>query len=486
MTTITIDPITRLEGHGKITILLDDAGEVERAVLQVPELRGFEAFVVGRAAEDLPQITSRICGICPTAHHIASVKALDDLFQVTPPPAALAIRQLVYSAFLLEDHALHFYYLAAPDFLPGADAPAASRNVLGLIAAVGREVALRLIDVRRRLRDLVALAGGKATHPVLGVPGGVARPLRESERPQIRAVARDALAFAGETLALFHRVVLGNRASLDLIRSDAFGLATHYMGLVDEQNRVSFYDGWLRVVGPDGVERARFAPRDYAAHLADHVEPWTYVTFPFLRRPGWRGFVDGPESGLVRVAPLARLNASAGLSTPLAQAEHDRLYDALGPKPVHHTLANHWARLVEILHAAERLAALAEVPELTDPEVRNLALGTPREGVGVVEAPRGTLIHHYRTDEHGVVTGCRLVVATQHNAAALCLSVERAARALIHRGVVTDGLLTRVEMAFRAYDPCLSCATHALPGEMPLSVEVRDARGALLHRLERR
>jgi F420-non-reducing hydrogenase large subunit len=485
MKTITIDPITRLEGHGKIVIRLDDAGEVEHAVLQVPELRGFEAFVVGRPAEDLPQITSRICGICPTAHHMASVKALDDLYQVTPTPAARAIRELVFLAFMLEDHALHFYYLAAPDFLPGADAPAAARNVLGLVAAVGKEVGLRVIDMRRRLRELVAFAGGKATHPVLGLPGGVARPIPESERPRIRAVARDAVAFAEDTLALFHRVVLGDRATLDLIKSDGFTLKTYYMGQVDEQDRLSFYDGVLRVVGPDGAEHARFAPRDYAAHLADHVEPWTYITFPHLRQPGWRGFTDGPESGVVRVAPLARLNAAAGLATPLAQAEHDRLYAALGGKPVHHSLANHWARLVELLHAAERLAELAELPQLTDPEVRNLALRTPAEGVGVVEAPRGTLIHHYRTDERGVVTGCRLVVATQHNAAALSLSIERAARALIHGGVATDGLLDRVEMAFRAYDPCLSCATHALPGNMPLSVEVVNACGAVLHRLER-
>jgi F420-non-reducing hydrogenase large subunit len=486
MKTITIDPITRLEGHGKITILLDDAGEVERAALQVPELRGFEAFVVGRLAEDLPQITSRICGICPTAHHMASVKALDDLYQVAPPPAARAIRELVYSAFMVEDHALHFYYLAAPDFVPGADAPAATRNILGLVAVVGKETARRLIDMRRRLRELVAFAGGKATHPVLGLPGGVARPIPESERPKIREVARDAVVFAQETLEVFHQVVLGNRATLDLVRSDGFSLATYYLGQVDAQNRVSFYDGALRVVGPDGAEHARFAPRDYTAHLADHVEPWTYVTFPYLKQPGWHGFTDGPASGVVRVAPLARLNASAGLATPLAQAEHDRLYETLGPKPVHHTLANHWARLVELLHAAERLTELAEVPELTDSEVRNLALQTPHEGVGVVEAPRGTLIHHYRTDERGVVTGCRLVVATQHNAAALSLSIERAARALIHGGVVTDGLLDRVEMAFRAYDPCLSCATHALPGESPISVEVYDACGALLHRLERR
>ncbi len=485
MKTITIDPITRLEGHGKISIFLDDDGEVKKALFQVPELRGFEAFAVGRRAEEMPQITSRICGVCPTAHHMASTKALDDLFQVTPTPAARAVRELVYSTFIVEDHALHFYYLGGPDFVVGPCASASERNILGVIGAVGRETAGKVIAMRRRLRELVALCAGKVVHPVLGLPGGVAKAIPESERANIARLAVDAVDFAKFTLGLFHDVVLGNKTYTDLIKSDAFYSATHYMGLVDENNHVNLYDGMLRVVDVKGKERLRFKTRDYAKHIGEHVEEWTYIKFPFLRDIGWKGFVDGAESGIFRVAPLARLNASDGMATPLANAEYQRMYDTLGGKPCHHTLANHWARLIELLYAAERMVELSKQPELTSPEIRNLDLKEPMEGVGVVEAPRGTLIHHYRTDNRGILTACNMIVATVCNSAAISMSIERAARSLIHKGVFDDGILNMVEMAFRAYDPCLSCATHALPGQMALRVDVYDGSQQLVRQMTR-
>jgi F420-non-reducing hydrogenase large subunit len=485
MKTIAIDPITRLEGHGKITIFLDDAGSVDRALFQVPELRGFEAFVVGRPAEEMPQITSRICGVCPTTHHMAATKTLDDLYGVTPPPAAKAIRELVNSAFFAEDHALHFYFLGGPDFILGPTAPAAERNVLGVIGIVGKEIGKQVIEMRRRLREVISLAGGKPIHPVLGLPGGVSKAIKESGRKNLIQLGKDAVAFAEFSLALFHKVVLGNVNYVDLITSDIYCHETNYMGLVDENNRVNFYDGKVRVVDPAGNEKLLFSPRDYAEHIGEHVEDWTYIKFPFLRDPGWQGFVDGPGSGVYRVAPLARLNAADGMATPLAQAEYERMFDALGGKPAHYTLANHWARLIELLYAAERIAELAEQEELTSKAIRNLDFQVPREGVGIVEAPRGTLIHHYRTDERGVMTGCNLIVATVCNSAAICMSIERAAKKLIKNGEVDEGLLNMVEMAFRAYDPCLSCATHSLPGEMPLWVDVVNPDGQLIRTIER-
>jgi len=482
---ITIDPITRLEGHGKIDIFLDEAGDVERAYFQVPELRGFEKFAQGRPAEDMPQITSRICGVCPTAHHMAATKALDALYKVDPPPAAKKIRELVYSAFMVEDHALHFYFLGGPDFVVGPEAPAAQRNILGVIAAVGGEVGLRVITMRRRLREIITLAGGKAIHPVLGLPGGVAKRVTAEQQAQFKETAADAVDFARFTLGVFRSVVLANPAYVDLIVSDAFTHRTYYMGLMDEQNRPNFYDGRVRVVTPEGAEWATFPAANYLDFVAEHVEPWSYVKFCYLKPLGWHGFTDGAESGIYSVAPLARLNAADGMATPLAQEAYEELYATLGGKPVHHTLANHWARVVELLYAAERLKELADDPELIDTNVRTLPTATPREGVGVVEAPRGTLYHHYVTDSNGIVEQANLIVATQNNSARIAMSVEKAAKGLISKGRVSEGILNKVEMAFRAYDPCLGCATHSLPGSMPLVLAVRGSDGKTLSVLRR-
>jgi F420-non-reducing hydrogenase large subunit len=482
---ITVDPITRLEGHGKIDIFLNEEGSVDRAYFQVPELRGFEKFCQGRPAEDMPQITSRICGVCPTAHHMASTKALDDLYKVEPPAVARKIRELIYSTFMVEDHTLHFYFLGGPDFVVGPDAPAAERNVLGVIAKVGVDVGKRVIAMRRRLRELITLTGGKVIHPVLGLPGGVAKRITKEHQKRFQEVAADAVEFAKFTLGIFEDVVLKNADYVSLIVSDAFTHRTYYMGLVDDQNRVSFYDGSIRVMTPEGEQHETFHAHDYLEHIAEHVEPWSYVKFCYLKSIGWSGFTDGPESGIYCVAPLARLNVADGMATPLAQTAYEQFYDALGGKPVHHTLANHWARVVELLYAAERMKELADDPELTDPDVRTLPTSTPSEGVGVVEAPRGTLFHHYVTDEKGVIEKANLIVATQGNSARMAMSVEKAAKGLITAGKVSDGILNEVEMAFRAYDPCHGCATHSLPGSMPLVLRVRDRHGHTRETLRR-
>jgi coenzyme F420-reducing hydrogenase alpha subunit len=482
---ITIDPITRLEGHGKIEIFLDAAGEVEKAYFQVPELRGFEKFVQGRPAEEMPQITSRICGVCPTAHHVAATKALDALYRVDPPPAAKKIRELIYSTFVAEDHALHFYFLGGPDFVVGPEAPAVERNVLGVIAKVGVETGKKVIAMRRRLRDLIALVGGKAAHPVFGLPGGVAKKVTSEMQREFQETAKDAVEFSQFTLNLFEGVVLKNSDYVDLILADAYTHHTYYMGIVDDENHVNFYDGWIRVVAPDGKEWRKFRAHDYLENVAEHVEPWSYEKFCYLKPVGWKGFVEGAESGVYSVAPLARLNVSDGMATPLAHAAYEQFVSTLGGKPVHHTLANHWARVVELLYAAERMKELASDPELTDPNVRTLPTEKPQEGVGVVEAPRGTLFHHYQTDEHGLIQKANLIVATQNNAARIAMSVEKAAKALIHGADVPEGVLNKVEMAFRAYDPCNGCATHSLPGSMPLLVRVHNPSGTTLATLRR-
>ncbi len=482
---ITIDPITRLEGHGKIDIFLDDHGDVERAFLQIPELRGFEKFAQGRPVEEMPQITSRICGVCPTAHHMAGTKALDEVFKVEPPPAAKKIRELIYSTFFVEDHALHFYFLGGPDFVVGPEAPPAERNILGVIAKVGIETGKKVIDMRKRLRELMSLTGGKAIHPVFGLPGGVAKRIAENDQQKYISVAEDAVAFAQFTLRVFEDVVLNNSDYVGLILSDAFTHRTYYMGLVDQDNKVNFYDGMVRIVAPDGREFARFHPSQYLDYMAEHVEPWTYIRFSYLKSVGWKGFTEGPDSGVYCVAPLARLNAADGMATPLAQDAYENYVRTLGGKPVHHTLANHWARVIELLYAAERMRELASDPEITEPEVRRLPTETPSEGVGVVEAPRGTLVHHYRTDERGIVTGANLIVATQNNAARICMGVEKAAKGLIKGGEIREGLLNKIEMAFRAYDPCFGCATHTMPGQMPLLVRVHNCSGEIISTLKR-
>ena len=485
MKKITIDPITRLEGHGKIEIFLNDEGNCDRAYLQIPELRGFEKFSEGRPAEEMPRITTMICGVCPTAHHMASTKALDDLWKVEPTSAAKKIRELMYNAFQAEDHILHFFFLGGPDFVVGPQAPAAQRNVLGVIAKAGLEAGKKVIEVRKRLRGVLRIIGGKPVMPTCGLPGGVSKQITEEERATIIDTAEYAVDFAKFALALFDDIVLKNKDYVDLVTGDVYQHRTYYMGLVDKNNKVNFYDGLIRVVDPAGKEFAKFRVQEYLDHIREHVEPWTYVRFSYLKKVGWKGFVDGKESGVFRVAPLARLNASDGMATPLAQAAYEKMYKVLGGKPVHSTLAFHWARLIEALYASERIRELAHDPELTSPDIANLPTETPKEGIGVVEAPRGTLIHHYQTDDRGILTKVNLIVATQNNSAAINMSVEKAAKALIRGGKVPDGILNMIEMAFRAYDPCHACATHSLPGGMPLEVNIYNSKGSLIKKLKR-
>jgi len=485
---ILIDPITRLEGHGKINIFLDEEGNVADVYFQIPELRGFEKFCVGRPAEEMPRITIRLCGVCPAAHHMAATKAIDGVFNAQPTSAAKKLRELFYSVYYVYDHTLHFYYLGAPDFVVGPTADPSKRNILGVIEKVGLEIGSKVIEHRRYAQDMqILMTGGRSTHPVWGLPGGVSKGLSKSERLELKDKGLKCLEFAKFSLKLFNDVVLGNKEYVDLILSDAFRLEIGDMGVVDENNKVNFYEGKVRVCDPQGQEICKYSPDEYTDYVAEAVLPYSYLKYPFMKKLGWQGFKEGPGTSIYRAIPLSRLNVADGMATPLAQEHYEQMYETLGGKPVHATLAIHWARLIELLYAAERWMELVDDPEITSDDIRTLPQGTPREGVGIVEAPRGTLTHHYKADENGLVTEANLIVGTTNNNAPISMSLKKAAQGLIKnvQGDVDQGLLNMVEMAFRAYDPCFSCATHSLPGKMPLSVTIYDADKQVVNQIDR-
>nr|NIW44367.1 Ni/Fe hydrogenase subunit alpha [Gammaproteobacteria bacterium] len=431
MERITIDPITRLEGHGKIEIFLDEEGNVANTYFQIPELRGFEQFCVGRPVEDVPIITNRICGVCPEAHNMAGSKAADAVYNVDPPRTAKMLRELLYSAFYVTDHATHFYALGGPDFVMGPDASVAERNILGVIHKVGLDVAGKVIQARKAGHTVIEIIGGRKVHPCTSIPGGLTRGINDEEQEQIEELGRFAVEFAQFSLQLFSDIVLGNQEYVDLILSDAYTIPMHYIGMVDQDNKVNFYDGKVSVVDPEGKRLGKYSPDEYTDWIAERVEPWTYLKFPYLKKVGWKGFVGGKDSGVYSATPLSRLNASDGMATPKAQEEYEKMFDTLGGKPVHQQLAAHWARLIELLYAAERWMELVTDPEITSDNFHTVPTEIPSEGVGIVEAPRGTLTHHYWTDERGVLTKMNLIVGTTNNYAPISMSIKKAAQNFI-------------------------------------------------------
>jgi F420-non-reducing hydrogenase large subunit len=426
-------------------------------------------------------ITGRICGVCPEAHHMAAAKAADAVYHVEIPRPAKLLRELLYSAFYVTDHTTHFYALGGPDFVMGPDAPVAERNILGVIHKVGLEIAGKVLQARKAGHTVIEMIGGRKVHPCTSIPGGLSKGITKEQRDEIEKMGRWAIEFAQFSLKLFGDIVLGNKAYVDLILGDIYTHRTYSIGTVDENNKVNFYDGKVSVVDPEGKRLGKYAASEYTDWIAEHVEPWTYLKFPYLKKVGWKGFVDGKDSGVYFATPLSRLNSADGMATPLAQAEYEKFYKTLGGKPVHQRLTIHWARLIELLYAAERWVELVTDPEITSDNFRTIPTEKPMEGVGIVEAPRGTLTHHYWTDERGIVTKANLIVGTTNNYAPITMSIKKAADSFIKKGVVvSEGILNRVEMAFRAYDPCFGCATHSLPGQMPLQVTIRDARGEVV------
>jgi len=396
------------------------------------------------------------------------------------------IREVLNDAFFVGDHGTHFFVLGGPDFIVGPGAPKAERNVLGVVQKVGREVGARAIQLLQDNHEICSIIGGRFIHPVAAIVGGVTKPMTKEDRQKILTLANRSLETAKFTLQLFDQLVLNNKEYVDLILSDMYAHQTYYMGLVDENNKVNFYDGKVRVVTPSGKEFVKYSAEDYLDNVAEHIETWTYLKFPYLKKVGWKGLVDGEGSGVYRASPLARLNVSDGMSTPLAQAEYEKFYATLGGKPVHATLATHWARLIELLFAVEQVIQLTSDERILDPEVHAIPSEIPTEGVAIIEAPRGTLTHHYQTDERGLIQKVNLIVGTTNNYAAIDMSIRKAAMGLIEKGrVVSDEIMNKIEMAFRAYDPCFGCATHALPGDAPMIVRIYDHHQQMVQELRR-
>ncbi len=470
---ISIDPITRLEGHGKIEIFLDDDGAVEDCYFQIPELRGFERFVVGRPIEELPRITTRICGVCPASHHMASAKAVDGCFGGEATQLAHKLREMYYQAHFLHSHIAHFYALAAPDFVCGPGADPTIRNILGVVAEVGLEIGSRVIKARAMAQEIQLLLGGRTTHLVWCIPGGVARGLSKENLEQVRVLVDEMYDFSLFSVDLFKKVVLGNPDYVDLILNGPYSLQVHSMGLVDENNAPNFYHGKVRVVDFEGKEICKYSPEEYSEFVAEHVEPWSYLKFPYLKKRGWKGFTEGIDSSLYMATPLSRLNVADRMATPKAQEAFEEMYETLGAKPCQAILAAHWARLIEMVQNAETLKRFCEDPGITGDDFRVVPKQITGEGIGIIEAMRGTLTHHYTCDENGICTSANLIVGTTNNNAPIHMVTKKVASTMIKPGVEpTHDILNLVEMAFRSFDPCFSCATHSLPGQMPLHVQI--------------
>jgi F420-non-reducing hydrogenase large subunit len=484
---IHIEPVTRLEGHAKIDIFLDEAGNVEDTYFQVVELRGFEEFCKGRPAEEMPRIVTRLCGVCPWPHHLASSTALDKLFDAPPPEPALKIRELGYCAHMLESHLEHIYALGpAPDFVLGPAADPKKRNVFGVIEAVGLEVGKKVVEHRGYAVEIEDIVGGKSTHPVFSIPGGISHFITGEQRDRIRELADKLVDFCEFTLTIVNDVILSNKEYMGIIlNKDLYYHNSYHMGMVDDNNQLTLYGDKLRVIDPDGNEIARFSDEEYLEYIAEHPVPWSYLKFPYLKKIGWKGITDGKESGIYRVAPLSRLNVADGLKTPKAQKAYAEFFKTLGRKPVQNSLAFHWARAIESLYAAERLQELANDEDILSKDYRTISRNVIGEGVGVIEAPRGTLFHHYKTDTRGIITDLNLVVASAQNYAAMNIDIRNVARNLIRNGEISNGILNMVEMGFRSYDPCFSCATHAAIGKTPMEITIFNHRNEEIKRLSR-
>ena len=469
--TLVIQPVTRIEGHAKVTIQLDDAGNVSDARVNVVELRGFEKFCIGRPVEELPRIVTSICGVCPWSHHLASAKACDAVFGVEPPPGGRRLRELANSIAYTEEHILHFYFLAGADFVMGPSADHSIRNVLGIASAVP-DLARRVVRSRHLGARMLEILSGKSIHPVAAVPGGFSKALATAERDLMLPMAEEVLELAKFTISFAKSDIFPKY--LDAIKTLGV-INTGFLGTVTKDGTLDLYDGVLRMMQADGTYED-FAYDKYTDYIAEHIEPWTYLKFPYMKKAGKLSMdLDNPV-GIYRTNTLARMNVCDRIGTPLAQKEFEEFRSKFG-RPIQLTLAYHWARLIELLYNAEYAVQLLKSPDITSTDIRVPVKPRAARGIGCVEAPRGTLIHDYETDADGIVTNVNLIVGTTHNNAPINMSVKRAAIDNIKGGKYDQGLLNMVEMAIRAYDPCLSCATHDLDGHIPVEIKILASDG---------
>jgi NAD-reducing hydrogenase large subunit len=464
---ITIDPVTRIEGHARITIQLDDAGKVQDARFHVTQVRGFEKFCEGRPFEEMPSLMARICGICPVSHLIASSKACDKLLAVHVPQTARKLRRIMNLAQITQSHALSFFHLSAPDLLLGMDADPAKRNIFGILQA-NPAMASDGVRLRSIGQQIIQILGGKRVHPAWVVPGGVNAPLTAEKREQILAMLPEARDITLRALGWFKTILPQYE---DEIASFS-NFPSLYLGLISEDGSLEHYDGTLRIVDANRKVVADRIPLDnYQDIIEEQIETWTYLKSPYYKPLG-------PQEGVYRVGPLARLMLSERCGTPGADAEHQEFLEKY-PQARTSAFFYHYARLIEVLYATERMTELLNDPEILDPRVRAIAHPNQLEGIGVSEAPRGTLVHHYTIDENGLIKTANLIIATGHNNLAMNRGVLQVAKKFIDGKEVTDGALNRIEAVIRAFDPCLSCSTHAL-GQMAMHVQVIDPDGTLV------
>jgi NAD-reducing hydrogenase large subunit len=465
---VVINPVTRVEGHGKVTIQLDDAGQVQQARFHIIEFRGFERFVQGRFYWEAPTIVQRLCGICPVSHHLAASKATDVIVGADKLTAtAEKMRRLMHYGQTYQSHALHFFHLCSPDLLFGFDSPVAKRNVIGVIEA-DPATATKAVLMRKYGQEIIKATCGKKVHGTGSIPGGMNKNLSIAERDFLLKDADKMLEWAVEGLELCKTVV---KAKLEfLLGFGAFD--SNHVSIVREDGCLDLYDGKLRAKAADGkIIFDQVAPADYLDYIAEEVRPWSYMKFPFIRSLG-------KENGWYRVGPLPRINNCDYIDTPIAEKERQELMSLTGGKPINATMAYHWARMIELVHSAEKIKELLNDPDLQGTDL--VVSGTRRNrGVAWIEAPRGTLIHHYEVNDSDQITLANLIVSTTHNNEPMNRVVQVLAKAYLQGKEITEGLLNHIEVGIRAYDPCLSCATHAL-GRMPLDAQLVGPDGVVL------
>lgn len=470
---VVIDPLTRVEGHGRVTLFVDAQGHVLEARLNVVEFRGFERFILGRPYWEVPVTVQRLCGICPVSHQLAASKALDAALGVTAlTPTALAVRRLMHYGQILQSHALHFFHLSSPDLLYGFDHERTRQGIVA-VAQSHPDIARRGVMLRKFGQEVICATTGRRIHGLGAVAGGVTRHVSFADAARLRAQADEIVRWCDEAVLLARRIHLASDGFFDRFAV----VPSRTMSLVDADGALDFYDGGLRVRDAEGrIERDGVPGSDYLDFLEEEVRPWSYMKFPYLRSLG-------PGQGWYRVGPLARLHNCERIGTPHAQAAREDFISRHDRRITHAPLASHWARMIEMLHAAEVVRNLLADDRICSGErMRDLSRGG--EGVGVIEAPRGTLIHHYRVGDDDLVTDCNLIVSTTHNNQAMNLAIREAAAVGVGEDALDDALAARIEVAIRAFDPCLSCATHAI-GRMPLVIDVADTAGRLLKSIVR-